>query len=452
MLNEPVVRAILTVSALTARLRTHIETTFDDVWVEGEVSNLRVPTSGHAYFTLKDATSQLRAVLFRSSGRALRFVLQDGIHLVCRGRITVYDPRGEYQLVVEQADPKGIGALQLAFEQLKGRLAAEGLFDAARKRALPFLPRRIGVVTSSTGAAIRDIIQVIHARDPGVYLVINPVVVQGDAAAAEIARAIAEMNELGQLELLIVGRGGGSMEDLWPFNEEIVARAIAASRIPVISAVGHETDFTIADFVADLRAPTPSAAAELAVRDRRELRRRLQNIQERMAQAMWVGLRVRRRTVEKERRSLLDPAMLVQRAMQRRDDLEMRLRLAAVARVKEVRVGVNRLRNTVLLRNPIQQIKQCLTMVPHLRLRLEQRMWSATALWRRSLEAAAGALDTLSPLAVLDRGYSITRRWPEMTLLKAASGVIPGDVVQVRLASGELLCEVKRAEDDLQMG
>lgn len=452
MPNDPTVRPILTVSDLTARLRKHIETTFSEVWVEGEVSNLRIPSSGHAYFTLKDATCQLRGVLFRSAGRALRFVLQDGISLVCRGRITVYEPRGEYQLVVEYVEPKGIGALQLAFEQLKARLAAEGLFDAACKRALPFLPRRIGVVTSSTGAAIRDIIQVVHARDPGVRLVVNPVLVQGDAAAAEIAQAIAELNEAGEVDVLIVGRGGGSLEDLWPFNEEIVARAIAASRIPVVSAVGHETDYTIADFVADLRAPTPSAAAELVVKDRRELRRRVREIQERAVQAMRVGVRDRRRVVEKERRGLLDPAVLVQRAMQRRDDLEMRVRLAMVARVREVRVGVDRLRHDVLLRNPIRRINQGLTMIPHLRLRLEQRMWAAMALWRRSLEANAGALQALSPLAILDRGYSITRRWPEMTLLKAVSGVVPGDAVHVRLASGELLCEVKRAENDLQMG
>lgn len=452
MPNDPASHAILTVSDLTARLRKHIETTFADVWVEGEISNLRMPSSGHAYFTLKDATSQLRAVLFRSVGRALRFGLQDGIHLVCRGRITVYEPRGEYQLVVEYAEPKGVGALQLAFEQLKARLAAEGLFDAARKRALPYLPRCIGVVTSSTGAAIRDIIQVAHARDPGVRLVVNPVLVQGDAAAAEIVRAIAELNEVGEVDVLIVGRGGGSLEDLWPFNEEIVARAIAASRIPIVSAVGHETDYTIADFVADLRAPTPSAAAELVVRDRRELRQRLQNTRERTVQAMRVGIRDRRRIVEKERRGLLDPAMLVQRAMQRRDDLEMRLRLAVVARVRDVRVRVHTIRHDLLLRSPIQRIKQGLTMLPHLRLRLEQRMRAVRVLWRRSLEATAGALQALSPLAILDRGYSITRRWPEMTLLKTASGVVPGGAVHVRLASGELLCEVKRAEDDLQMG
>src|SRR2546428_3344102 len=275
MTGGPPPRMLYTVSALTALLRVHIESAFSDVWVEGEVSNLRIPTSGHAYFTLKDASSQIRAVLFRSVGRSQRFALQDGLQLVCRGRLTVYEPRGDYQVIVEYAEPKGVGALQLAFEQLKARLAAEGLFDQARKRPLPFLPRRIGVVTSPTGAAIRDIVQVAHKRDPGVTIVLDPVAVQGESAAGEIARAIEELNEMGGFDVLIVGRGGGSLEDLWPFNEEIVARAVAASRIPVVSAVGHEIDFTIADFVADMRAPTPSAAAELVVRDRVDLPKRL---------------------------------------------------------------------------------------------------------------------------------------------------------------------------------
>lgn len=258
MASGPPPQALYSVSALTALLRLHIESAFTDIWVEGEVSNLRIPTSGHAYFTLKDAGSQIRAVLFRSAGRALRFAVQDGMHLVCRGRVSVYEPRGDYQVVIAYAEPKGVGALQLAFEQLKARLADEGLFDQARKRPLPFLPRRIGVVTSPTGAAIRDIVQVARTRFPGIEIVLNPVAVQGENAAGEIARAIAEFNEVGGelagFDVLIVGRGGGSLEDLWPFNEEIVARAIAASRIPVVSAVGHESDYTIADFVADARA------------------------------------------------------------------------------------------------------------------------------------------------------------------------------------------------------
>ena len=444
MPGGPPPRALYTVSALTALLRLHIESAFPDVWVEGEVSNLRIPTSGHAYFTLKDANSQIRAVLFRSAGRALRFTLQDGLHLICRGRVTVYEPRGDYQVIVEHAEPKGVGALQLAFEQLKARLAAEGLFEQARKRPLPFLSRRIGVVTSPTGAAVRDIIQVARKRFPGIEIVVNPVAVQGDSAAGEIARAIEELNVLGGFDALIVGRGGGSLEDLWPFNEEIVARAIAASRIPVVSAVGHEIDYTIADFVADVRAPTPSAAAELVVRARQDLLGQATNLEVRTVQAMRTDLRDRRARVEAERRGLLDPTALVARAMQRRDDLEMRLRLAQANRLGGVRAAVEALRQEVMLRSPAQRIQRGLAMLPHLRTRLDQRMRTALELGRRSLQEAVGAMHALSPLAILARGYSITRRWPDLTILRAASDAAPGDTVHVRLASGELLCEIRR--------
>src|SRR5713226_2177088 len=403
-------RALYTVSALTALLRLHIESAFPDVWVEGEVSNLRIPTSGHAYFTLKDATSQIRMVLFRSAGRALRFALEDGMHLVCRLLLEVYEPKGDYQVIVEYAEPKGVGALQLAFEQLKERLAAEGLFAEARKRSLPFLPRRIAVVTSPTGAAIRDIVQVAHKRDPGVTIVLDPVAVQGESAAGEIARAIEELNEMGGFDVLIVGRGGGSLEDLRPFNAEIVARAVAASRIPVVSAVGHEIDYTIADFVADVRAPTPSAAAELVVRDRLDLRKRVVGSGDRAVHAVRTVLRDLCARVEAERRGLLDPTALVARAMQRRDDLEMRLRLAQVNRLKDLRSAVEALRQDVLLRSPLQRIQRGLTLLPHLRIRLQQRMKVALELWRRSLEESIGTLHALSPLAILGRGYSITRR------------------------------------------
>jgi exodeoxyribonuclease VII large subunit len=368
---------------------------------------------------------------------------------VCRGRVTVYEPKGDYQVIVEHAEPKGIGALQLAFEQLKARLAAEGLFDQARKRPLPFLPRRIGVVTSPTGAAVRDIVQVTQKRDPGVAIVLNPVAVQGESAAGEIARAIEELNEMGGFDVLIVGRGGGSLEDLWPFNEESVARAIAASRIPVVSAVGHEIDFTIADFVADVRAPTPSAAAELVVRDRHDQLKRVAGHGERVVLAMRSRLRDLRARVETERRGLLGPTALVARAMQRRDDLEIRLRLAQVNRMKALRSALEALRLDVLLRSPRQQVERGLTLLSHLRTRLQQRMRVALELWRRALEESIGTLHVLSPLAILGRGYSITRRWPELTVLRAASAVAPGDVVQVRLAAGELLCEVQKIANEL---
>ena len=261
----PPERRVLTVTELTAAIRGLLETSFGDVWVEGEISNCRVWNTGHMYFTLKDGGAQIKAVMFRSAVRYLKFKVEDGQHVVARGRLGVYDPKGEYQIVCEHLEPRGLGALQLAFEQLKKRLQAEGLFDPARKRPLPSLPRKIGIVTSLDGAAIRDIIQVLRRRHPNAHLVIRPTRVQGDGAADDIARALRAIAKVPGVDVVIAGRGGGSIEDLWAFNEEIVARAIAACPVPVISAVGHEVDFTIADFVADLRAPTPSAAAELVV-------------------------------------------------------------------------------------------------------------------------------------------------------------------------------------------
>ncbi|MFB3919841.1 MAG: exodeoxyribonuclease VII large subunit [Candidatus Velamenicoccus archaeovorus] len=269
---------ILTISELTHDLKEVLENIFQEVWVEGEVSNLRSPGSGHSYFSLKDAQSTLRCVLFRNAAARLKCALADGMRVVASGRIGVYGRDGQYQLYVDTLQPKGTGALQMAFEQLKARLAQEGLFDEARKKPLPFLPGTIGVVTSPTGAVIRDILQVLERRFPRAHVVINPVRVQGEGSAEEIARAVEEFNAWGQLDVIILARGGGSLEDLWSFNEERVARAIAASGIPVVSAVGHETDYTIADFVADKRAPTPSAAAEMVMPVETELRERIDQL------------------------------------------------------------------------------------------------------------------------------------------------------------------------------
>ena len=264
-----------TVSELTAELKILLEDVYPAVWLEAEISNLRQPASGHMYFTLKDAGAQIRGVMFRGRNLRLRFQLEDGLAVLVHGTLTIYEPRGEYQIVVESMEPKGVGALQLAFEQLKARLAKEGLFDEARKRAIPLLPRRIGIVTSPTGAALRDILQVLERRFATVDLLIHPVAVQGDQAAPEIEAALDALNLRGDVEVIILARGGGSLEDLWAFNEERVARAIARSKIPVVSAIGHETDFTIADFVADLRAPTPSAAAEMVIARKGEIAQRL---------------------------------------------------------------------------------------------------------------------------------------------------------------------------------
>jgi exodeoxyribonuclease VII large subunit len=311
---------------LTRLLRTSIEEQFSDVYLEGEISNLRAPGSGHVYCTLKDKTSQIRAVLFRSSAVRLRFALQEGLQVIVRGRLTVYEPRGEYQIVLNTVEPKGIGALQLAFEQLKERLATEGLFDQDRKKLFPAFPRTVGIVTSPTGAAIRDILAVLQRRWPILHILIAPVQVQGGSAGHQIAEALAALNDLGSVDVIIVGRGGGSLEDLWSFNEEIVVRAIAASHVPVVSAVGHEIDVTLADFVADLRAPTPSAAAEAVVPVLVETVERLRELTLRTGQVMLRHCVFERQRLEAGIRGVTDVRFRLQEAAQRVDDMVDRLR------------------------------------------------------------------------------------------------------------------------------
>src|SRR5688572_13908908 len=281
---------VVTVSDLTASIRGILENAYSEVWVEAEISNCRLWNTGHLYFTLKDPGAQIKAVMFKSDVRSLKFKPEDGLHVIVRGRISVYEPKGEYQIVCERMEPHGLGALQLAFDQMKRRLQADGLFDAARKRALPSLPRKIGIVTSLDGAAIRDIIKVLGRRYPNAHLVIRPARVQGDGAASEVARGIRDIVKVRGIDVVIVGRGGGSVEDLWAFNDEAVARAIAASPVPVISAVGHEVDFTIADFAADVRAATPSVAGELVAPDAVELSRQLGELALRARRALEAQL------------------------------------------------------------------------------------------------------------------------------------------------------------------
>jgi exodeoxyribonuclease VII large subunit len=328
---------ILTISELTHDLKEVLENIFQDVWVEGEVSNLRSPGSGHSYFSLKDAQSVLRCVLFRQAAARLKFALADGMHVVASGRIGVYGRDGQYQLYVDTLQPKGTGALQMAFEQLKARLAQEGLFDEARKKPLPFLPETIGVVTSPTGAVIRDILQVLERRFPRAHVVINPVRVQGEGAAGEIVRAVEEFNAWGLADVIILARGGGSLEDLWSFNEEQVAHAIAASGIPVVSAVGHETDYTIADFVADKRAPTPSAAAEMVMPAEADLRERI----DQLVKHLW--------------RSLAD---VVPQQAQRIDDLCEEMRRALQNRFEAKKLEVDGFCRELEALNPLAILRR----------------------------------------------------------------------------------------------
>ena len=433
---------------MTGLLRTSIEEQFSDIWLEGELSNLRAPGSGHVYCTLKDKTSQIRAVLFRSTAVRLRFALQEGLHVVVRGRLTVYEPRGEYQIVLDTVEPKGIGALQLAFEQLKERLATEGLFDQDRKKSIPAFPRTVGVVTSLTGAAIRDILAVLRRRWPTLHILIAPVQVQGEHAGRQIAEALTALNSLGSVDVIIVGRGGGSLEDLWSFNEEIVVRAIVASHVPVVSAVGHEIDVTLADFVADLRAPTPSAAAEAVVPVLAEIVERLQELKVRLGQVMLRHCAFERQRLDAGIRGVTDVRFRLQEAAQRTDDMVDRLREMVQQLLRAGRERVHGVQRDLSGLNPILAIKQGLATVPQFSKRLEGQMGVMLAQHRHRIHATLAQLNTLSPLAILGRGYSILQTVPAGQILHRANDVGVGQELEAQLASGRLSCTVTQVFDD----
>lgn len=392
-INNPTNEKVYSVSGLTREIKLLLEGRLPSLWVEGEVSNVRRPGSGHIYFTLKDSQSQLSMVIFRREASRLRFQLEDGLQILAHGRLAVYGRRGQYQLIASRLEPRGKGGLQLALEQLKKKLAGEGLFEERHKKPLPLFPRRIGVVTSATGAAFRDILQVIDRRFGNLTIIINPARVQGERAAGEIARAIREFNEFGEVDVLIVGRGGGSLEDLWPFNEEVVARAIFESRIPVISAVGHEIDWSISDLAADLRAPTPSAAAELVVKQKSELKSRVEDLARRLRIDLNYRVRSRRQRLDRVLKSQIFrlPERIIRPYQQRRDDLFLALN---------------------------RQFSQL----------LEEK--------RRRFQTAAGKLEALSPLGVLGRGYSFTRKVRDGKIVKDASDLKQGESVRTRLARG----------------
>jgi exodeoxyribonuclease VII large subunit len=440
----PEPRRVLSVSELTGRIRTLLEERFVEVWVEGELSNCRVWNTGHMYFTLKDATAQIKGVMFRSTLRYLRFKPQDGLRVVARGRLSVYDPKGEYQIVCEHLEPEGLGALQLAFDQLKERLAREGLFDERRKRPLPALPRKIGVVTSLDGAAVRDIIKVLHRRYANVHIVIRPARVQGEGAALEIARAMAAIGRVKGVDVVIVGRGGGSIEDLWAFNEEVVARAIAGCPVPTISAVGHETDFTIADFVADLRAPTPSSAAEMVVARKDDVCARIDRLAHRVGAAMTGRLhRMKARLGSLEARSgYAGFHMRVALRGRRADDLSHELRRALRARLAMRERAYQALRLTLEtfdVRRRFSAIRTRLVAADgRLRTSAERRMHNADA----RLRGAAARLESLSPLAVLGRGYAVCWNADRTAIVRDAGAVSEGERVHVKLEHGELSCDV----------
>jgi exodeoxyribonuclease VII large subunit len=438
-------RRILTVSELTGGIRAALEAGFGELWVEGEISNCRVWNTGHVYFTLKDSAAQLKAVMFRSAYRYLKFKIEDGLHVVARGQLSVYEPKGEYQLVCEHLDPHGRGALQLAFEQLKRKLQTEGLFDAKRKRPIPALPRKIGIVTSLDGAALKDILKVLSRRHPRAHIVLRPVRVQGENAAEDIAKALKAICRVDGVEVIIVGRGGGSIEDLAAFNDEVLARAIAAAPVPIISAVGHEIDVTIADFVADLRAPTPSAAAEMVVVAHEEFCARIDRLRDRLQAAIRASIERRRNHVHllTSRRGLAGWQVRV--AMQGRHVAELThaLKRAASAFVM-VRAREHQARH---VRLEAKDVRRNLASI-HGRLDAADGRLRAAAQRARDraharVTALAGRLESLSPLAVLARGYAVCWNEDRSKILTRSTAVTPGDRVRVTLHEGELDCEVR---------
>ena len=434
-------RRAVSVSELTARLKTVVEREFIDVYVEAEVSNFRRHSSGHWYFSLKDETAALRCASFRMQNRMIRFIPEDGLHVIARGRLSIYDTRGEYQLIVESMEPVGAGALQLAFEQLKKRLAATGLFAAERKRPLPILPRCIGVVTSPTGAAVRDILRVLKRRNEAVSVLIAPVRVQGEGAGSDIARGIRLLNSRLEVDAIIVGRGGGSTEDLSSFNDEAVARAIYNSRVPVISAVGHETDFTIADLVADLRASTPSAAAEMVASARDEMCARIAGLGQDIRKAIQYHLLALRSTLSELESSRAFPEVQsqIRGFAQRVDDsgYSMETALRAALKLRRARHSALELRLSGSdLRRRVIERRGRLT---ELSGRLQSSARVALESGSERVSLAAGKLESLSPLGVLARGYAIAFD-SQGQVIKRAADIASGERVRIRVSEGELDC------------
>jgi len=411
-------RKIYTVSEVTRDIRGLLEDNFPTLWLSGEISNFKAAASGHMYFTLKDAGAQMSGVMFRGSSNNLKFDLEDGLEVIVHGRITLYEPRGQYQIIVDHAEPKGLGALQLAFEQLKKKLTTEGLFKDEFKKEIPYLPKKVGIITSSKGAALHDMVTILTRRFPNIEILINPVRVQGDGAAEEVAQAISEMNERSDIDVLLVGRGGGSLEDLWAFNEEVVVRAVFESAIPIISAVGHETDFTLSDLVADLRAPTPSAAAELAVPEKGELVYTLQQHSAGLTYATRQFLKSFREKINFLKRQIKDPRRVLEDWKIRIDDFRGRITQGVRQSLLTKR---HHLKELVLsLPNPQQKLREL----------------------KIHLQGLSRNLESLSPRAPLKRGYSITFKEGSSKPLRSAFDAKPSELLNIQLHEGSLKVKV----------
>lgn len=439
---------ILTISQLTRRIKSLLEGELGTVWLSGEISNWKLAASGHAYFTLKDENSQIDAVMFKGKLSRLRFEPESGLEVLAHGQLSVYEKRGNYQIVLSDMQPKGVGALQLAFEKLKKKLAAEGLFDDLHKQPLPMLPRRIGVVTSPTGAAIRDILNVLTRRFGSIHVIIYPARVQGDGAAPEIAAGIRALDDWG-VDVMIVGRGGGSLEDLWPFNEEIVVRAVYEARTPIISAVGHEVDVALTDFAADLRAPTPSAAAELVVREQAALGEQVLRLKKRLGQGLERRLAEARHRVRLAQNSyvLQRPEELVRERRQRSDELRMRLDDGVREQLRDGRTRLERATRSLALLSPKNQLDRTQERLARLRQRLHAAGRDIPDEGRHRLRPLLAQLDALSPLAILSRGYALGWKLPEKTLVREAGALREKDEIYVRFGRGAVRATVNTIEE-----
>ena len=440
---------IWTVSQLTRRVKGLLESEISYVWVAGEISNFRVSPSGHAYFTLKDKESQLDAVMFRGKLMRVKFGPQNGLEVIVYGLVSVYEKRGNYQIICEEMEPKGVGALQLAFEKLKQKLEAEGLFDPEHKKPIPVLPKTIGIVTSPTGAAIRDILNVIRRRFANVHILLYPARVQGDAAAGEIVAGIRALDARG-VDVMIVGRGGGSLEDLWPFNEEAVVRAVYEAKTPIISAVGHEIDFTLADFAADLRAPTPSAAAELVVKEQQALLEKVDRLKQGLARAMQSLVQRGRHRLEVAQAAHVfrRPEELVRQRRQQTDELRMRLENTMRERLRECRTRLQQAGKSLALLSPANQMQRAAEKLRALRQRLVQAGSASVERTRAGLRPLVAQLDALSPLAILSRGYALAWKLPENALVRDAKQLARGDQVSLRFGKGGATAAVETIEEN----
>ena len=439
---ESISRNILTVTQLTEEIRKILEGTFPSVWVQGEISNFKRAPSGHSYFTLKDDASQIRCVMFKNQNRFLKFKIEDGLKVLAWGRVNVYSPRGEYQLIVETLEPAGLGGLMLALEQLKAKLATEGLFDVSRKMPLPRRPRNIGVVTSASGAAVRDIIRIIRRRSPGINILLSPTSVQGDKAPDEIVEALGRLAGLGKSEVIIIGRGGGSIEDLWAFNDEKVVRAIASCQIPIVSAVGHETDFTLSDLAADVRASTPSAAAEIVAPDDSETWDTISHLTTRLRNAVSNCLTRNFQTLDDLTKAFQRPLRRIQEERYKLEDLTGRMRNCSLRNVNSSRRDLESMRARLrpeLLRRSLALSSESLGALSS---RLERVTRTSLEEYRNRLNGLAAQLDALSPFKILSRGYSITFKKVDDSIIRQVGSVAEGDEIRTLVSDGEIVSKV----------